>query len=180
MLAEAQKALHSIRVQATAPAGEEGVRKVVGARLVTYPQARMDPGQWSAWWQSYFDTCADLPETALEAGMKAWVADPSSEWMPKPGKLRELAQQTPNRHVRAYDRIVTALRISRAEPEAPREKVGPEKVADMLAGYRATMAERKAAELARSSASRPTHGPTDETGVTEQMRESIARREGAA
>ena len=177
MLAEARQALYAIRVCATAPAGEGGVQRVVARRLPTYPQTQMSDGQWAAWWQGYYEACGDLPEVALEAGMTAWVRDPTSQFMPKPGQLRELALSTPNRASTAYDRITAAIRqadrpaMPGGEPLAPR---GPpptkDGVAQMLAGYRANVAGRKAAEQARRPKTPPMHGRTDETGITAEMR----------
>lgn len=188
MLAEARQALHAIRCCATQPAGEEGVQQVVGRRLVTYPQARMGDGEWAAWWQDYYDACADLTTEALEAGMAAWVRNPTSQFMPKPGQLRELAQQTPNRAVRAYTRITDALRLADRPPveELP-ARTGPlpepeprptrEEVATMLAAYRAQQTARKA-DLPDTSM-RANYGRTDERGLTPQMRAILAARQPA-
>lgn len=176
MLEEARRALHPIRCAATQPAGEEGVRRVVGRRLVTYPQAKMNEGQWAAWWQDFYDACADMAEEALEAGMAAHVRDPASQFMPKPGRLRELAQSTPNRAATAYHRITAAIWMADAPPMTsiePKPPAGPRptkaEIDGMLAGYRANVAERRAADQARYKAP-PTHGKVDETGITAHLR----------
>jgi hypothetical protein len=178
MLAEARQALHALRCCATQAAGPDGVRRVVGRRLVTYPQARMPEEQWAAWWQDFYDACADLSEAALEAGMAAWVRNPTSQFMPKPGQLRELAQATPNRAVRAYTRITDAVRQAQippmhvvepgyVPPEAP-PRPSKEEVAKLMANFRAKMAEVSPANT--KPAIPPCHGPTDESGLTAHMR----------
>jgi hypothetical protein len=42
---------------------------------------------------------------AIEAGMAEYVRQVDSEFFPKPGKLRELAQKVPNRMARAVQAI---------------------------------------------------------------------------
>lgn len=174
MLAEAREALHGIRVVATTPAGEAGVRRVVGARFGLYPQAQMSEGQWAAWWRDYYETLSDLAEVALEAGMAAHVADPKSEFLPKPGRLRELALRSPNRTVRAYDRITTALRLTAEAAQPVKERVPKEQVDALLAEFRAQAAARK--EANKRPPLPPWHGKTDETGITEEMKRLLGSK----
>jgi len=175
MLAEARQALPQLRAAATAPAGEDGVRRVIGRRLVTFPQARMNDAQWAAWWESYYETCADLAEEALEAGMAAWVRDPQSQWMPKPGKLRELALSTPNRAARAYGRVTAALRlVEERDGRRSGSPVDRENLSKLMADFRARMSANRPQEPEKPK-SQPIHGETDESGLTAAMREVLGR-----
>lgn len=165
MLAEAKMSLPMLRQQAAAAAGPEGVRRVIGARFALYPPPTLSPPEWAAWWASYFDVLADLPEPALEAAMSAYIRDPKAEFMPKPGKLRALALETPNMAVRAYDRARKAVEASRpAAPMGPRADV--EDVKRMLEEYRERLPKKpERAEIP------PFVAETDGTGLTLAMRE---------
>lgn len=101
--------LETLRRRATQPSGPDGVKAVVGRRLALYPQTEMNPGEWGAWWADYFEALEDIPTVAVEAGMAAWVRRPESQFMPKPGQLRELAMNTPNDADRAYNEALRQL-----------------------------------------------------------------------
>jgi hypothetical protein len=114
LIREAEKALPVLQRQATQPAGPDGVRRVIGSSFARYRQPARAESEWSAWWAEYYDLLADLPEGALQAGMRAWKLIPSSEnpqaqFLPSPADLRHLAVSTPNRDVRAYTRAKAAV-----------------------------------------------------------------------
>ena len=111
--------LPALRSAATKPAGAAGVKAVIGRRMAIYPQTEMTEGEWTAWWADYIDALQDIPNAALEAGMTAWVRRPESQFMPKPGQLRDLALNTPNEADRAYNEALRQL-------EAPRIIKGAE------------------------------------------------------
>lgn len=114
----ATTALPELKRLANEPAGEAGVRRVLGAYLPLFPQPERGDAEWRFWWQPYFDTCSSLAMPALEAGMKAYVAMTDSEFMPKPGRLRELAMTVHNPSAAAY---WIALRgVNRADDIAKR------------------------------------------------------------
>jgi hypothetical protein len=168
MLAEARRALPALKADAERPAGKAGVARVIGRRLSTYPPREMSEGAWAAWWADYHDACGDIPEGALEAGMKAWIKAPESDFLPKPGRLRSLALNASTPAAVAYERAKAAV----SEPAPPEDKprASKEAVAKMLAEYRAAVAKRPDAKPAVRE---PPPPPTDESGLTPIMRERI-------
>jgi len=148
-----------LRARATQPAGEVGVREVIGRRFAMFPQPDRTDAEWASWWADHFDVLADLSVGALEAAMQAWVKLPDAEFLPKPGKLRELALTTPSRAVGAYQRAKAAMeyvpprtydptaapgvtpRILRTEPTAEEKRVA--KLG--MDAFRAVMSAKKSA-----------------------------------
>lgn len=188
--AEAERLLPALKAEAMNPAGEEGVYRVIASRRPLFPQPERTAAESAAWWAAYYDALAGLPEGAIETAMQAWVKLPDAEFMPKPGKLLELARMTPNRAVRAYDRARQAVEFS--EPVA-RESVGPAAMAEILAPIGRKPVEKTPAEKAavkaamrrfieqddarreREAVSRRVSGlevqlPPVENGITPQMR----------
>lgn len=146
---------------------------MIGRRLATYPQPQRTDGEWAAWWADYFETLADVALASLEAAMRAYVALPDSEFMPKPGRLREMAFLTPCRSLQRYQRAKRALQI--AEESAPKiaaPKADPADVKAMLAEFHA-----KSVGAAIKPALPSISGQVDERGITAEMRELIARRQ---
>jgi hypothetical protein len=173
---EAAAALPVLRRYATAAAGEEGVKRVVGRRFGLYPQPERSDGLWAAWWADYIDTCSDVPESALEAGMQAWVKQLDAEFLPKPGALRALALKTPNRAARALSRVEAALggshpAITHGHQPQTREMADKAEVAEMLASFKAQRVP---------PAPRPVvpafQPPVDEHGVSPELRGIQERR----
>lgn len=199
MLAEAKAALPALRSMATMPAGEEGVRRVIGSRRALFPQPERTPAESAAWWADYFDALADLPEGAIEAAMQAWVKLPEAEFMPKPGKLLELAKTTPNRSIKAYERCRAAVEYRQP---VEREKIPREAFAQMIAPLSAkvrvepTQADkdrvkrmmrefieqdeaRKAKAKLLGPTIPPSNTPIDETGITAEMRALLDAKRAA-
>jgi hypothetical protein len=107
--------------------------------------------------------------------MRAYVADPSSEFMPKPGRLRELASTAPCRSLGRYYRAKRA--VQRAEEEAsalPAPPADPEEVRKLLAEFGAKSAAIQPVKPALPSIA----GKPDETGITPAMRALMERRMG--
>jgi hypothetical protein len=174
LLAETKAALPALKAVAEAKAGEHGVKAVVGRRLSLYPQPARSEGEWDAWWADYFDVLADVPLASLEAGMRAHVASPESEFMPKPGRLRELAFTAPSRSLGRYYRAKMAVQLAE-EPPAPAlagPPVDPAAVRQMLADFTAARSVTEAAKPKLPSIS----GKPDEGGITPEMRALLARR----
>jgi hypothetical protein len=173
-----------LKAAALQKAGDEGVREVVGRRFALYPQPARSDEEWAAWWADYLDTLGGVPWAALEAAMAAYVADPASEFMPKPGKLLDLAKSTPNTAVKRYDRARKVAVISgqqlpalvhqeeRAEPTEA-EKAS---VKRMLGEFQQKVSERASMAEALKPAMPSTAGKPDERGITQAMRDLIARR----
>jgi hypothetical protein len=137
LLDEARAALPALMDVATHKAGSDGVKAVIGRRLATYPQPPRTDGEAAAWWADYIDTLADCSLASLEAGMRAYVAMPDSEFMPKPGKLRELAFTAPSRSYGRYMRAKRAIQMSEEIPQLAVERVDPADVRAMLADFEA-------------------------------------------
>jgi hypothetical protein len=176
LIAEARAVLPALRHVATAKAGVDGVRKVIARRFATYPQPQRNEEEWAYWWADYIDTLADLSLASLEAGMRQYVADPSSEFMPKPGRLRELAFNAPCRSLLRYQRASRALQAAdeaaNAKPAASPEMAAA--IREMAAGTYAKLSSAKAPTRNLPSIA----GKPDEGGITPQMRELLARQRG--
>ena len=176
LLAEAREALPALKAVAETKAGQDGVRRVLSKRFTMYPQPSRTDEEWQDWFADYYHVLADVSLASLEAGMRAWVADPDSEFMPKPGKLRELAFSTPSRSLQRYYRAKSAVALA----DTPQPRLGPPpedaaKVREMLADFQV--------KTIPSETKRPTMpstaGKPDEGGLTDRMRELLARqREG--
>jgi hypothetical protein len=173
LVAEARDALSALQRVATAKAGPEGVKAVIGRRLATYPQPQRTEAEAAAWWADYFDVLADVSLASLEAGMRAYVADPSSEFMPKPGKLRELAFTAPCRSLQRYYRAKRAVQIADEPPAVETQRVGADEVKAILADFKSKTIPTASQKPRMPSIS----GKPDEGGLTPEMRKLIARRQ---
>lgn len=185
MRMEAEQVLPELKAAAFQKAGEEGVRQVIGRRFAIYPQPDRSDAEWAAWWADYVETLEGITWAGLDAAMSAYVADPTSEFMPKPGRLLDLSRTTPNKSARYYERARRALAYEHQPPPGkptearvhteptPEDKA---RVAALMADYQSKFADRMPAAL------RPTlpsiHGKADETGITPQMRAIMERRAG--
>lgn len=178
--AEARSALPRVEEIARRPAGEAGVRAVVGRRFALYPQADRSDAEWAAWWEDYYDALADLPMVALEAAMAAYVRDPASEFLPKPGKLRDLAMRQPNQTMELHDRLRVLANYRRPEPSnAVYEIPAPQlrNVESDRAKIREMMADFRRPERAPQRRDFPaTHGRVDAGGITPELRAIMERR----
>jgi hypothetical protein len=134
-----EHALPALRHAASIEAGEAGVMSVLTAAFVHFPQPQRTPEEWAIFWQGYVNTCGHLSQPALLAGMQTWLADPSSQFLPKPGELRHLATQTPTEAHQLVAKARDVLDAVRAEQT--RERIQ----ADMAA--RGTDAKRQSAAI---------------------------------
>jgi hypothetical protein len=178
---EARGALPALKAVAEWKAGPEGVRAVIGKRFALYPQPERSEGEWAAWWADYEEVLQDVPLASVEAAMRAWVARPSSEFLPKPGQLHELAYTTVSKTLRRYQRAKRALQLA-DEPETARPAL-PEGVAvDNAAKIREMLAEFQAKSIPKvaKAAVTNTAGKADETGITPELRAVLQRQRGIA
>lgn len=188
LLEAAKAALPALAFSARCPADEGGVQRVIGKRFALFPQPERDGAEWDAWWSDYYAVLADVPESALEAGMGAWVAMPSSQFMPKPGELKELALKTENRAAKAYQRAKAAIEYQpprhfdlmeppvctpRGIPEP--SKGDKERVLRMAAEY----AEKNRPLEKPDTRPMPIPATVDEKGVSAEMRSLMERRRSA-
>lgn len=160
---EAAIVMPALRAAALRPATEAEIRDIIGSRFATYPQPERDTGETAAFWADYFDALGGLTPAQIEAGMKAHVADPKSEFLPKPGRLADLARQgtSPGRWTRAYTRARAAVvqaQAASAKPDEPVVKHSAEEVQAMMAETLAALSETPTARAlaARRAAQRPT------------------------
>jgi hypothetical protein len=174
LIAEARRVLPELRHAATAKAGDEGVRRVISKRFETYPQPQRTDEQWAAWWADYYDALSGVPLASLEAAMRAFVAMPDSEFMPKPGKLREMALRTPSKALARWQRAQAAVRIADQPPAPPHD---PEAAAAMAEDVRKLLADA-ASKLVKPEPPkvRPNFAQVDETGISDAMRKLLAER----
>lgn len=172
LLAEAEAALPALRAVAEAKAGTDGVKAVVGKRFAIYPQPPRTDAEAAAWWSDYYDVLADVPLASLEAGMRAYVADPTSEFMPKPGRLKELAFTTASRSLTRYFRAKKAVELANEPKAISGPRVRPEEVTAILADFNAKSMPKTPSRPPMPS----TAGKVDEGGLTAEMRALMARR----
>lgn len=177
LLAEARALLPALKATAERKAGPDGVRAVIGRRFGLYPQPARDEGEAAAWWSDYIDVLAPMSLASLEAGMRAWVADPKSEFMPKPGQLRELAFTAPCRSLQRYYRAKRAIAMAEEPAALPGPAIDPAEVKVMLAEFEAKTVGAATAlkPVLPSIAGKPAEGGH----VTQAMRDLITRREEA-
>lgn len=174
LLNEVKAALPALKEVAETMAGREGVMAVISRRFAIYPQPQRSAEEWDAWWADYFDVLADQPLASLEAGMRAWVARPESEFMPKPGQLRELAFTSPSRSLGRYYRAKRAIQLAEEKPLLTGPRVNPTDVRAMLADFNAKMG---AGRSDQAKAPLPSiSGKVDETGITPELRKVIERQ----
>lgn len=160
---EATMAMPALRAAAQRPATPDEIRTIIGSRFPTYPQAKRTEGEAAAFWADYFDALDGLTPAMIEAGMATHVRDPKSEFLPKPGRLAELAKAVPwaGRFNRAYNRARAAVVASQkaAEPKpVVEERPSPEEVKAMVAETLKALAETPTAKAAaaRKQAMKPT------------------------
>lgn len=183
---EARAALPALREAALRPAGEVGVGRVLGRRFALFPQPERTDAEWAEWWTTQCEVLAGLPEAALEAGMRAWIRDPKSQFLPLPGRLRELALTTNNPAAVAYHRARLATRQTPTREgdlilTPPRLRGLPEPSAADKAAVRRAAADFAAQVEARRARPVPPSArvpaTVDPTGLSAEMRALIARKE---
>jgi hypothetical protein len=174
LLEACEQALPALREVVTAKAGNEGVTQVIAPRFALYPQPKRNDAEWEAWWADYFEALAGLSLVSLEAAMKAYVADPDSEFMPKPGKLRELALTTPNRAIQRFNRAQAAVRLA----QAPRPVDGPKPDADQVRAMMADFDARIAAKTTTRTAEPPKFEAPTQSDVSPEMKRVLSERGG--
>ena len=173
LVREASVALPAMRAAALAPAGEAGVRRVVGSRMATFPPMEMTEGQWAAWWRDYVDVLGGLTEAQLEHGMRLYLREPGSDFLPKPWKLLALAKGATTTAATLYDRAKAAVDEAMSSATRPnRQPVDPAQVDTWMADWRASMAAKREArgEVRRPEAT-PVSAAVGETGVSDELRQ---------
>lgn len=116
MLEQVQGMLEHLRNVAARPAEEMEIRRLIVNLFAIYPQPTRADAEWSSFWAPYVETLEGVCAPAIEAALKTWVADPKSEFLPKPGRLRELAMTVRNPATSAF--YIAAKAIRKAEERA--------------------------------------------------------------
>ncbi len=185
--AECEQLYPTLSTQARNPSGTDGVMRVVGKRFALFG-VNLTEESAPAWWDDYFEALEDIPESALEAGMRAHIKA-GAQFMPKPGELRTLALTTVNPAVRALERARAALeyqppkdydhnpvevspRILRAEPTAEEKARARRWAADF-----SKRVEERPNPL-KAPLGPPIQAKVDETGISAEMRALLARQRG--
>lgn len=75
------------------PCGPQIVVETLAPLLALYGVPRKSPTEADAFWGFYLDTLGSLPPEALRAGVAEYVADPKSEFFPKPGPLKAICER---------------------------------------------------------------------------------------
>lgn len=110
-LAELRQVADRIEAHA-APCGPKAVAAELAPLVTIYGVADRSEGEWAAFWRFYTEALQDLPLAALRNGVKAYVAQPDSEFFPKPGPLKALCQREASEVWTALGRSRQALKIA--------------------------------------------------------------------
>lgn len=184
-LAEAEAVLPSLEREARRPSGPEGVRHVVGRRFALYPQSERSDSEWAAWWSDYVAILGDVPLETLEAAMLAWCRT-AADFLPKPGQLLELTRDRHGESALAAYRIRAAKRWSPPvskpvyiegterdlESEAARRKAMAGEIKAIAKSFSMAVPEKPKPQWPGKPA------PVDETGISAEMRELLAKQRG--
>jgi hypothetical protein len=114
-------AVPRLREDARRPAGVEGIVGVLTPWFATYPQPQRSEQEWEAWWRAYALICENISAAALHGAMLAWARRPESEFLPKPGQLAAIAQETPTAAMRDATHAWQVLSACRDMLQPPRE-----------------------------------------------------------
>lgn len=178
---EAAMMLPVLRQAALRPATMDEIQMILKPRFETLGvKTDRTPEQWAVWWADYADALEGLPAAAIEAGIRAYLKQPGAEFMPKPGKLRELASATPNdgKWVRAYTRAKAATApepVVKAMTDEDRTAVRAQ-VGDLVATLEAK-AMAKTQQMRGRTGLRPTpSAKVDSVGVSDEMRRLLIRQ----
>ena len=186
LVEEARKARHDLEDDARRPGGNEAVKHVIGRRFVLYPQPARAPEEWAAWWGDYYAVLAHLPEQVLDAAMIAW-ARTAAEFLPKPGQILALAEETRTADsIAAYRAKSAVAQADKAAQDARGYNYIPPVIetplyktileADKLAirkmrdDFRAQLPERKRVEL------KPISAKVGPTGVSPELKALVERQ----
>lgn len=174
-------ALPALRQAAMRPATMDEIQMILKPRFETLGvKTDRTPEQWAVWWADYADALEGLTAAAIEAGMRAYLRQADAEFMPKPGKLRELAAATPNdgKWARAYSRAKSAVTpapvvktLSDEDRTVVRQQVG-----DLVAALEAK-SQAHTDQMRGKARLRPTPSArVDAVGVSDEMRRLLIRQ----
>lgn len=124
----------------------DGIKRAIIPWFATYPQPDRDDADWMLFWHGYVVASGHQPEAAIVGAMEAWAKFPDSEFLPKPGRLAELAAKTPTAAFKLAGRAHQALQLvddmqdrQRIDANMARDQVKPpeqvEAVRNLLADF---------------------------------------------
>lgn len=98
--------------RALEPCGGHAVVEALAPLLALYGVPRKTDAEAKAFWGFYIEALADVPREALRDAVRDYVADARSEWFPKPGPLKFLADRRTIPLRMAHSRARKALEIA--------------------------------------------------------------------
>jgi len=173
--------MSELRDEALRPATEDQIKAIVSSRFPLFPQPIRNDQEWAAWWADYFDALSGLTAPAIEAGMAAWVKSIDAEFICKPGKLLDLAKNTPNRnrwlqaHDRAREATYEAPKHEPAPDAPPRERQSAEEVAAILKDFHKQMNAKEIPQAQRKGPPPPSAPLMDGRQMSAEMAALIER-----
>lgn len=75
------------------PCGPKWIAATLGPLLSLYGVADKSEAENRTFWGFYIDALGNLPREAVAAGVAEYVADPKSEFFPKPGPLKAICDR---------------------------------------------------------------------------------------
>ena len=111
--------------------------------------------------------------------MRAYVRDPRAEFMPKPGRLREMALNAATTAALWYARAKAGSEEAARRSAPKREPVDPASVRTAMADFRAAMDAKRAEREARDPSARkrdpgaPISAAVGETGVSDELLQRV-------
>lgn len=114
-------ALPALYSDAARGAGLEGIVAAITPWFPTYPQPERTEAEWREWWGGYTTVCGHHSQAALAGAMKVWANKATSEFLPKPGALSELARTTPTAAFKLAALVHNILQI--ADDRTDRQRV---------------------------------------------------------
>lgn len=189
LMREAEEKIPEMRRAALRPATAEEVRTIIGSRFALFPQPQRSEGMAAAFWADYCEALSDLTPAQIEGGMKAHIADPEAEFLPKPGRLAELARKsfTPGRWTRAINRVTAAQRAIAANAPpipAPEKAKGLSPSRDemeaIMADFHAKMRAKEPPAPQKRRPAPPCGKPAPGSAMTPEMAALLNRPDQAA
>lgn len=170
--AEAERFLPALQARAQG-CGDEAVIKALRPLVLLYgiPEAAKADG----YWDPYLKALSGVPAKALSAAIDEYAALPDSNFFPKPGPLKALADRQAEPIRRAAHRARMVALVKPAPGRVPPTAEQRQQIAADLAALRGRMADRQLNQPKRSDLP-PSHGRVDETGLTAEMQALMARR----
>ncbi len=74
------------------PCGDKAVIATLSPMLTLYGVSDRSAAEWRMFWTFYLELLAGLPLESVQAGVRAYVSAPDSNFFPKPGPLLALCQ----------------------------------------------------------------------------------------